>query len=275
MEDHVDLTGLDDSEIENSPFVLEPGENACGLNASGFSYTLNGVYDWATQAANLVQETLGTHDLNAHLRAYREQGYESMCLTIWKDDLKDRCDFNFTLGEKHDFHLEEPYVPDANEALHMIGILTQTLNVKVEIGGHRNETNRYCTPKPWRKGQTNAPLKVILKQPLAPTNLEQERNYMLSHQSGSFKVKAEFMLYSGGHDSEVFKAEVFEDGKQIILVEAPSAIIDTPLNEEDIQKVLVKYIIDYLNGFGHCEPSELLKDQKVNHVLFNSTWKVM
>lgn len=149
----------------NEPECLEiiPYETVCKLDVSGFSYTLNQVYDWAVGVLKEITEQLGHKDLVAKVRPMRVNGDETINLSIWKKDKSDRFDINFQMGDIHDFDLNDPCVPDSIEAMHMIGIVCKSLNLKIEITGSNNELNPYCTPTEWAQDQTNATLEIATK----------------------------------------------------------------------------------------------------------------
>jgi hypothetical protein len=62
-----------------------------------------------------------------------EGGSEILELLI-TDELGNVHLMSFTAGDAHDFHLEEPAVPDLVEALHMAGIVLRQLGADVHVG---------------------------------------------------------------------------------------------------------------------------------------------
>lgn len=147
--------------------IMEPGKvlDVCRLPASGFTDTLNGVYDWATKVVAKVRSDLGVGPVRVSVWAYREQERQWLAADFHADDfgLARSYPMTFVVGETHDFDLEEPNVPDMTEALHMVGILCEALGATIEIGRRCNEVNRYCTPEAWGPGQTNARLVILVK----------------------------------------------------------------------------------------------------------------
>jgi hypothetical protein len=137
----------------------------CRLPASGFTETLDDVYDWASSLVNqLNQLRVAAKPVQAFVWAYREQSFELVALDF--DGGIDAC-LQFLIGEPHNFYASINdggviAVPDMTEALHMIGIVLDALDIKeVKIGKRVNEVNPYCTPSQWVPGQTNAPLKIM------------------------------------------------------------------------------------------------------------------
>jgi hypothetical protein len=135
----------------------------CDLPASGFTFTLPGVHQWAKEAVQAIRSKLDTGEISVRVWAYREQGHEWLaCDFINKD--KDRespengLSITFLIGYPHNFGAEDLNVPDMSEALHMIGLVVTSLGAKVELGLSKNETNPSCTKTPWKPGQTNAPV---------------------------------------------------------------------------------------------------------------------
>ncbi len=132
----------------------------CDLQSYGFTTTLNAVYDWATAVVNDIKDQFGDADLNTKISAYRQFGHENVVFSVWGDKEKDSHDIVFRIGFAHNYLLNRPNVPDTTEALHMIGIVTSSLNSKSAIGSQSNEFNEYCTPDEWGKDHTNAKLYV-------------------------------------------------------------------------------------------------------------------
>lgn len=152
--DAPDMDELIDNEIIG-------GENACHLPASGFTVTLNGVYDWAKHHIEIINKVFGSN-CNAHLWSYREQSSEWISFTVYNE--KHIHDILFLIGQPHNFNYSYPYVPDSCEALHMIGLITNALKINTEIGLNQNETNKYCTGQTeWKENQTNAQIEFILE----------------------------------------------------------------------------------------------------------------
>lgn len=152
---------LMDAEFANRPRIEDV--QRCRLPASGFTQTLNPVYDWASTVVAYLQTLANSQKVEAGLWAYREQFSEWLALDLTGGV---NAHITFLIGEPHNFHSDLDdggvvAVPDMTEALHMAGIICDAFNAKVDVGCRANEVNRYCTPGPWGPNQTNARLKVV------------------------------------------------------------------------------------------------------------------
>lgn len=134
-------------------------QSSCRLSASGFTHTLDGVYDWAKVVVAAAKKKLNG-PITLTLWAYRHGGHEYLAADFYTKANESYC-LSFVVHHPHDFDLEQPGVPDMTEALHMVGIVAEALEATIEIGCRQNETNKYCTPAPWQPGQTNARLVLI------------------------------------------------------------------------------------------------------------------
>jgi hypothetical protein len=93
---------------------------------------------WAIAATALANTVIKGEQRRARVRAFRwpdvvEGGSEILELLI-TDELGNVHLMSFTAGDAHDFHLEEPAVPDLVEALHMAGIVLRQLGADVHVG---------------------------------------------------------------------------------------------------------------------------------------------
>lgn len=135
--------------------------NQCRLPASGFTETLNEVYEWAKNTVIKAKAAMPDGGITVVVWAYREQNSEWLSVDFYDEKDRDYC-MTFLIGEPHTFEMSEPYVPDMTEALHMVGIVIEALGAKVKIGRRCNEVNKYCTPEEkWEEGQTNAHLSLV------------------------------------------------------------------------------------------------------------------
>ncbi len=129
----------------------------CRLPASGFTETLDRIYDWAKQVVSAAKAELHGADIRTLVWAYREQNCEWLSVGIYDEN-----NFNyiitFLIGEPHNFDINCPSVPDMTEALHMTGIVLDALGLVATIGRRGNEVNKYCTPETWKPAQTSATL---------------------------------------------------------------------------------------------------------------------
>lgn len=134
----------------------------CRLPAGGFTETLTGVYDWAKAVVAKAKECLGEAPVKVLVWAYRHQSWELLAVDFHTDDGRDYS-MTFMIGDRHDFELSEPSVPDMTEALHMVGILCEALGATIQIGRRGNEVNPYCTPEQWQPGQTSGQLALATR----------------------------------------------------------------------------------------------------------------
>lgn len=138
-------------------------ERTCFLPPSGFTFTKNEVYDWLRNIVRKIKSEIGDDHLVAYCWAYRvgDDNQELLAFDIGND--KDEI---FPLAfcpvaQKHGYQLGDVVdVPDLIDAWHMIGMLTQAMNIDVRIGVTGNELNEYCTDKWVHKNQTNARMKL-------------------------------------------------------------------------------------------------------------------
>lgn len=132
----------------------------CQLDAGGFTTTLDSVYDWAKSVIADINAQFGDAQLSTRVSMFRQFGHEFVNLSIWDAQEKNRHAICFQLGAPHNYHLTRNKVPDATEAMHMIGIITSAINSKSFIGNQENEFNKYCAPDEWSLGQTNSRLYI-------------------------------------------------------------------------------------------------------------------
>lgn len=104
----------------------------CHLPPSGPIETTTEVETWVEAAASQLT-TRDAAPFKARVWPYR---YGSANLISCDIDGVNRTgeSITFKLGKKHDFHPFEPSVPDAAEALHMIGLLARRIGANVELG---------------------------------------------------------------------------------------------------------------------------------------------
>ena len=155
------------SMTKRSPLYPIALHKSCSLGASGFTNTLDGVYEWCQRTANDVRESLGSENLKASLFPYREQDYEMICFNIHHEFSGFYYDIEFILDSDHDYSPPDRGqligVPDAIEALHIIGILKAELGICISsIGRQGNEINPRCIPHSEDKSRTNGKLKLFL-----------------------------------------------------------------------------------------------------------------
>ena len=104
----------------------------CNLPPSGGTVTMSEVGEWV----DAVAERLNAADaapFMAKVWPYRYGGMSFIACDI-EGAKRSGESITFKLGGRHDFHQAEPVVPDAVEAIHMIGLLTRRLGTAIEIG---------------------------------------------------------------------------------------------------------------------------------------------
>lgn len=158
---HVDYASEFDEYLLECEAKAIAMKKVCRLPASGFTHTLNEVYDWANAVAKSAKAAMHHQPVKVSIWAYREQNAEWLSVDFYTDDQSDG-DYimTFLIGEPHSFDLQQPTAPDMTEALHMAGILCDALDAHISLGRRNNEVNRYCTPDPWSPNQTNGKLRI-------------------------------------------------------------------------------------------------------------------
>lgn len=138
-------------------------DKTCLLAPSGFTFTKNEVYDWLKNIVNNVKAEIGEENLTAYCWAYRvgDNNQEILAFDIGNEN-EEIYPLAFSpVAQKHGYQLNDIVdVPDLIDAWHMIGMLTQALKLKVEIGVTENELNQYCTDEWTQENQTNAKMKL-------------------------------------------------------------------------------------------------------------------
>lgn len=145
------LDGKHDFEKYKKSIFIER-ENICEVLPSGYTYTLNNVYDWAKESLKKIKHELGISlieskdDVKAYMWAYRYDNGKNKYIAFDLVNIKNNFHYciNFSIGDKHTFNINEPTVPDVVEAIHMIGLISTALGIKTEIGSYSNEVNKYC-----------------------------------------------------------------------------------------------------------------------------------
>lgn len=138
--------------------------NFSDLPASGFTNTSPISYAWCKYHIDKIREKFGSSielGLKAHLWAYRHGDTECFSFDIYKDGEY----YTMTLeaiGDVDDYLESSDYgVYDLVEALHIVGIFKEALNLDVEIGRRNNEVNKQLLAKPLAANETNGELKPI------------------------------------------------------------------------------------------------------------------
>lgn len=133
------------------------------LPASGFTSTNPTSYAWCKYHVDQVKKKFGesASGLNAHLWSYRHG--DTQCLSF--DIYSDHEHYTMTLeaiGECDEYIESSDYgVFDLAEALHIVGIIKEALNLEVEIGRRQNEVNTQLLEQPLVGTETNGRLKLV------------------------------------------------------------------------------------------------------------------
>ncbi|MCK8335977.1 hypothetical protein LXA54_16945 [Erwinia amylovora] len=129
------------------------------LPPSGFTMTNTELHDAAKRIVTAARQYFGVSPapLEAHVWAYRFDG-----CTMLSCDLQSLCDVTKAMpititasGFLEVTHPDQPQVYDMAEALHLVGLVTRSLNAKVVIGRVENETNDNVLHKPLKVNETN------------------------------------------------------------------------------------------------------------------------
>lgn len=134
-------------------------KQCCDLSPSGFTYTTNEVYDWLRAVIKAIDNKMDRANLSAGSWSYRVHETEVVCLDFCNDK-NEYYSLTFQAVGGHDYGMEDVYVPDLVEAWHMIGMVCQALNLKIEVGRTVSEINPYCTEDWTSEKQTNAKIKL-------------------------------------------------------------------------------------------------------------------
>lgn len=138
-------------------------KETCFLPSNGFTFTKNEVYDWLRNIVRKIKSEIGDEKLVAYSWAYRvgDDNQELLAFDIVNDKEEIYPLAFCPVAEKHGYQLGDVVdVPDLIEAWHMIGMLTQAMNIEVHIGVTGNELNEYCTDEWKLPNQTNAQMKL-------------------------------------------------------------------------------------------------------------------
>lgn len=138
--------------------------NFSDLPASGFTNTSPISYAWCKYHIEKIRNKFGNcrePGLKAHLWSYRHGDTECFAFDIYKDGEH----YTMTLeaiGDVDDYVESSDYgVFDLVEALHIVGIFKEALNLDIEIGRRNNEVNSQLISKPLAGNETNGKLKLI------------------------------------------------------------------------------------------------------------------
>jgi hypothetical protein len=124
----------------------------CELTADGNSRTPAELVEWAEAFVSLARGHLGEGPVIGGLWAYRNGG-EYICADFRNAATGAYFDMTILVdgNPERRFHLDEPSVPDAAEALHRIGLVAAGLNASIwTVGGCKRgmELNRSVADSP-------------------------------------------------------------------------------------------------------------------------------
>lgn len=131
------------------------------LGASGFTKTSNDLYEYLSKVVIDIKSKLPLKNkVKAHLWSYRHDGRSVISFDL--KELEKHYPITITICAESNYdYLDEPEFSDISEAMHMIGILTKSLSLEVEIGRTCNETNQKLVSKPFSENQTSGELKLL------------------------------------------------------------------------------------------------------------------
>ena len=135
------------------------------LGPMGFTHTHINGYKWAEEQVLSIREALSDSSgtVQGHMWTYRHGGCEMLAIHVTCDDESIYGGTITANSGEYEVELsgDEAFVPDIVEAVHLAGIIFQSLEIPVRIGRLVNETNECLVDKPFRKGQTNAHIRLI------------------------------------------------------------------------------------------------------------------
>ncbi|KZN63345.1 hypothetical protein [Pseudoalteromonas luteoviolacea] len=131
------------------------------LPPSGFTETNEISYEWCRFHVVEARKIFDSRSrIQAHLWSYRHDGTEVFSFDLHQDGRCYPMTLQATGSYGDDLTQWDFTVPDLTEALHIIGILKESLSLNVEIGRRSNEVNNRLLETPLFN-KTNGRLKVI------------------------------------------------------------------------------------------------------------------
>jgi len=135
------------------------------LSPSGFTYTLVKGHRWCEEQVNIIRLALGDNIEIAYARmwTFRHDDREMLALLVGAGDNIAYDSTITTNAGRYENELSgnEVYVPDLVEAIHLAGIIFQSLGLPVSIGCLGNETNEEVLQVKLISGQTNGPIRLV------------------------------------------------------------------------------------------------------------------
>lgn len=131
------------------------------LNASGFTHTSTDLYEYLKHLVSDIKKKLPCESsIEAYLWSYRHSGYSVVSFDLMEGEKY--YPITITICNEPDYaHLDEPDFSDITEAMHMIGILSQSLDLKISAGRTGNEINEALLERPLSGKETNGKLKLL------------------------------------------------------------------------------------------------------------------
>ncbi len=117
----------------NQAFYIKHPLDKSVLVPMGVINTSTAIQDWAGQNIAAIQDLMGIERIRGRIRSFREQDCEMIALDMSSDQHSSLYQILVTIGFDHDFHQNEPSVPDAAEAIHMLGLVANGLNIEISL----------------------------------------------------------------------------------------------------------------------------------------------
>lgn len=146
-------------------------EELCRLPASGFTETPESVLVWADQVVAMAKKKLNGFVPRVWLWAYRNAGTEYLAADIGDEhESSVGHSLTFVIGAGSRLNIDEPFVPDMTDALHLVGIVAEGLRADVEVGRRGNEVNEAVLARPLALGETNGKMRTAGSVVLPPVS---------------------------------------------------------------------------------------------------------
>ena len=114
-------------------------DTACELDLGGSLATLPGVKTWVQACGTRIRQNLGGGAIKACVWPYRYGSEVFIACDFWGTGAAEGASpdieaMTFNVGRHLRLHEHDPAVPDAADALHMIGLLCSEVGARVELG---------------------------------------------------------------------------------------------------------------------------------------------
>ena len=155
-------------ENQKDEYKAEDRKSRSELGPAGFTYTHRKGHQWCMDQLKLIREKLGDDlkDSRIYIWGYRFQEGENLSFDVISNRLQEnglQFGMSFTIqciGEYSGLEYQDVCVPDMTEALHLVGIMTRSLNLPVSFGLGRNEINPEVLETPLQEKQTSGNIKL-------------------------------------------------------------------------------------------------------------------